>query len=200
MWLKEQIEQWFGPGYTVAGLQPYLYEIAGRTPPAGRDRIKWPVTSHGVIATAPGESDTDAPSEPIGGAIVTVETAAQMQPKLPSPIVEFSEQVAARNGWLVFNRVIEEWAGNGIGTELTRRRLAWLREDTEAEVAFAVAWERESGYQSRDVLQTCGFEKIGTSNYYFETMEERAVCPDCGITADDDSFCQCAGSIWRKEL
>jgi GNAT superfamily N-acetyltransferase len=196
-YLREQIRQLFGTGFTRDGLQPYLYEIAGREPPTRRKHLRWPRAAHGEIAQATNGGDT---IDRIGGSIVTVESWAQMQPKLPSPIVDFETQVGNHNGWFVFNYVDDRYRGQGIGTELTQRRLRWLREDTDAEVAFAVAWERESGDQSAPVLQKCGFEHIGTSDFYFETMEERKRCPDCGIQPDDGDYCRCAGLIYRLEL
>ena len=88
--------------------------------------------------------------------------------------------------------VLPEYRGQGVGTELYRKRLEKLNQPTIAE-----SWIRTDSPDSTILLENFGFEQIQLieNKWYEESIEARDenFCPDCG------EVCRCDSAIYILE-
>lgn len=100
--------------------------------------------------------------------------------------------VGERNAYLHQLMVEEDWEGRGIGSELTRIRLAIARDAVDLDAAFGRSWLREDTVDSSVVFEKFGFRRVKTiQNGYSKDRD----CPDC---APDN--CTCSSAVYAKEF
>jgi GNAT superfamily N-acetyltransferase len=193
-YLQRLWHHWFGAPYeSQQKLQHDLFPIAGWSLPDDADTDAAPLDAFGVIA----EHRRDDHAVRVGGAIVALfdhETAVE---ELPDGRFDPDALAGETNAWLLLSVVDQAWRGEGIGSELLARRLAWVRE-TDAEMAFACGWERD-GSTSRPLLEAAGFVPVQRiEEMYAESA--RSACPDCGVWPSDDALCRCDATLWALDL
>lgn len=90
--------------------------------------------------------------------------------------------------------VQEPWQGRGIGTELGRRRVAWL-ETIGCDVIVGISWESGLPHTSARVFLRLGFERLArVSDFYVGmSLQREMICPVCGPPP-----CRCAASLFVK--
>jgi len=191
-YLQRLWHHWFGAPYeSQQKLQHDLFPIAGWSLPDDVDAA--PRDGFGVIA----EHRRGDHAVRIGGAIAALfdhETAVE---ELPDGRYDPSALAGETNAWLLLSAVDQAWRGEGIGSELLARRLAWVR-GTGAEMAFACGWERD-GPTSRPLLEAAGFVPVQRiEEMYAESA--RSACPDCGVWPSDDQLCRCDATLWALDL
>lgn len=97
-----------------------------------------------------------------------------------------------RTGILHIIVVDEQYEGQGIGSDLVRARLRWLRNVTEVGGVMGVSWHREDHVDSRVLFEKFGFEAVETVEEYYAKSEEHVPCVDC------EGSCRCDATIYRK--
>lgn len=193
--LQRQWHHWFGSDYkSQETIAPDLFPIADWT--LSDDDDFGLIDAYGAIAEhAPTGRDA---SVRIGGGVVSHVTHDQTVEELPPGRFDPEALAGETNVWLGLNVVDGEWRGKGIGREILRRRMEWVRE-TDAEMAFVCGWERKRGRTSRPLLEQAGFLPVQRiEGMYAKT--ERPGCPDCGIWPSDNEPCTCDGTLWALDL
>ncbi|QCW05246.1 GNAT family N-acetyltransferase [Natrinema pallidum] len=84
-----------------------------------------------------------------------------------------------------------ECEGEGIATELWKRRLAHAREHDAAQ-AIGTSWRRSDHIDSSVLFEKFGFESIKEVENYYEG--DREDCSDC------DGQCTCNATVYWREL
>lgn len=103
-----------------------------------------------------------------------------------------SHRFDSTNGCFHTLAVRPEWRGQGVGTQLGRHRLEWLRSHDVSHV-FGVGWLREDGPSSAPVFERLGFEVLARiEEFYYRDQQPRRWCPDCGEP------CECAARIYGR--
>ena len=196
-WVQEKMNEMYHSKAKKGEIEPALQLTTPEGRPDGFDEVKWPYNAQGYIAINE-ENNTD---QIVGCSVVSVRTIYQLQPQIPSSGVNFDEGVEDYNGYLLFQYITDGFTSQGIGHTLLQQNIDWLRDDTPAKNMFAVNWVRESSAtELKGLLSKIGFTHMGTSEYYYNTMQERQTCPECGIGDEDNDYCSCAGSVWKKEF
>jgi len=90
--------------------------------------------------------------------------------------------------------VTKGFENNGIGTELTRKRIDDLKSKNVTKI-IAVSWNYKNQNGSNSILEKLGFEKHELiENYWFEdSIKKGYTCP-CGHP------CTCTGIIYTKDV
>jgi GNAT superfamily N-acetyltransferase len=92
--------------------------------------------------------------------------------------------------------VVEQaWEGRGLGSELTRLRLALLREMDAVDAAFGNAWLRPHTVDASVLFEKHGFERLETIEYAYQRTEGSRDCPDC---LPDQ--CSCSSAVYAKQF
>jgi GNAT superfamily N-acetyltransferase len=191
--LQRLWHHWFGAEYdSNETLQIDLFDVAGWSPPEDAGRV--PRESYGVIAE---HRDGDHAVR-IGGGIVSLLDHDDAVDELPEGRFDADALAGRANAWMLINAVDQAWRGEGIGSELLRRRQEWARA-AGADMAIAMGWERDGRPTSRPLLERAGFVPVERiEEMYAETG--RTACPDCGVWPSDDETCQCDATVWAKDI
>lgn len=91
--------------------------------------------------------------------------------------------------------VAEDWEGRGLGSELMRLRLEFIREVGEVNTAFGNAWLRPHTVDVSALFEKHGFERIDTINQGSWKGENSRDCPDCSPEP-----CSCSSGVYAKIL
>ena len=99
-----------------------------------------------------------------------------------------------RVGSLNCASVQEKWQGHGIGTELGRRRVAWLKE-IGCDALVGISWESGLAHTSDRVFLRLGFKSVArVADFYVGMSVQRGfICPVCGAPP-----CRCAATLFVK--
>lgn len=196
-YLNRLLHHWFGSPYNDKRELTYdVFDIAGWEIPDDTDEMGYPLQSKGYIA----EHQVNDSAIPIGGGIVTIDAHRRtVERLLPDSRFEAAPLADKRNAWFLVNVVDQHWRGKGVGAELLKKRIQWVREQTNATIGFAIGWEREVHPTSRPLFEGEGFIPIQTFPDYYSQFTVRSSCPDCQIWPNDDHDCSCGGTLWAKE-
>ena len=134
---------------------------------------------------------------PIGGGVVSIKPAEEFVESLPVGDFDAEALAGERNAWLWFGVVDPNWRGRGIGRRLFEARLRWA-ERADADLVAASGWERRSGRTSRPLFEAFDFIPIQRFEDFY--ADNREACPDCGVWPSNDAQCQCAMTLWTKDL
>lgn len=133
------------------------------------------------------------------GELIGVATALRLPPGGSAYYAPFGKEAVDlfhrhRVGSMECASVQESWQGRGIGSELGRRRVAWL-EATGCDAIIGIAWESGLPHTSDRVFLRLGFERIsGVENFYVGISQQRGfICPICGPPP-----CRCAASLYVR--
>ena len=144
--------------------------------------------------------DEDRPEETFvaldGGNVLGMGVATLCEPDYAHDYVGFDvPEFNARDptGVLHMNAVAEDRTGEGLGTELFKARLQYLRA-SGARGAFGIAWHREDHPDSRPIFEKFGFDCLGTWDRYYARTHGRDNCPDCG------GECSCTASLYASDF
>jgi len=85
--------------------------------------------------------------------------------------------------------------GRGVGTQLTRASMDWLR-DRGATAAVSFGWKSSNGCHIAGVLRSCGFEeRLEITEFWTkESASTGYSCPECG------NLCKCSAIIFTRSL
>lgn len=193
-YLQRQWHHWFGAEYdSQLALQYDLFGIAGWSLPDEAENAS--LDSFGVIA-----EHSPAGAEPVrvGGGLVLLLDQETTTEELPDGRFDAAALAGDPTAWFCLGVVDGAWRGRGIGSSLFDRRLQWA-EETDAEIAIACGWERESGTTSRPLFESRGWVPVQTiTEMYADTGRDS--CPDCGVWPSDDDTCQCNATVWALDL
>lgn len=109
-------------------------------------------------------------------------------------IVHMLEQ--RRLGSLFASAVVPEARGQGIGSQLARARLTWLRE-RGCNYAIGISWQSGLPHTSRPVFERLGFRMLSESNTFFsdtQNQQQSTGCMICGAS------CSCPALLYGREL
>jgi GNAT superfamily N-acetyltransferase len=99
-----------------------------------------------------------------------------------------------RVGLMSTASVVEPFQGQGIGQELTRRRMRWMNE-AGCTAQIAVSWESGLAHTSDRVFTKLGFKRLSqVKGFYQEDSTQRGwTCPVCGSPP-----CRCSASFYVR--
>jgi GNAT superfamily N-acetyltransferase len=99
-----------------------------------------------------------------------------------------------RVGLMSTASVVEPLQGQGIGQELTRRRIQWMS-DAGCTAQIAVSWESGLAHTSDRVFAKLGFKRLSqVKGFYGEDSVQRGwICPVCGPPP-----CRCSASFYVR--
>jgi GNAT superfamily N-acetyltransferase len=99
-----------------------------------------------------------------------------------------------RVGLMSTASVVEPLQGQGIGQELTRRRIQWMN-DAGCTAQIAVSWESGLAHTSDRVFMKLGFKCLSqVKGFYGEDSTQRGwICPVCGSPP-----CRCSASFYIR--
>lgn len=95
-------------------------------------------------------------------------------------------------GILHMNVVDDDRVSEGIGTQLFKARLRYLRAICDVDYVFGISWHRETSHDSRALFEKFDFNQLGTWDRYYDRAYGRDNCPDCG------GECSCTASIYAR--
>jgi len=98
--------------------------------------------------------------------------------------------IGEANAVLHVGVVHEDWEDRGLGTELMRIRLDFIREAHDPDAAFGVAWLRPHTVDSSALFEKFGFDRLDTVAEYYRGSRGEHGCPDCGRP------CTCTAAIY----
>ncbi|MEO7678171.1 MAG: GNAT family N-acetyltransferase, partial [Verrucomicrobiota bacterium] len=135
----------------------------------------------------------------LDGEIIGVASARRLPPDGSAFYAPFGNEAVElfrqhRVGSLNCASVQETWQGRGIGSELGRRRMAWL-EETGCDALVGISWESGLAHTSDRVFLRLGFKPISrvTDFYVGMSLERKFICPVCGPPP-----CRCAATLFVK--
>lgn len=108
--------------------------------------------------------------------------------------IELADKIVGGFSTLAF---VPAWRGKGLGQEISRQRLAWLRE-RGCQVILGISWVSGLGHTSDRVFDKMGFRAVKRlDNFFVEWSLNKPdfVCPVCGAPP-----CRCAAIFYRKDL
>lgn len=130
------------------------------------------------------------------GELIGVASARQLSSDRFAYYAPFGKKVVElfqrhRVGSMDSASVQEQWQGQGIGSELGRRRVAWL-ESVGCNAIVGISWESGLPHTSERVFLRLGFERFArVPDFYIAMSLERGmICPVCGPPP-----CHCAASL-----
>jgi GNAT superfamily N-acetyltransferase len=91
--------------------------------------------------------------------------------------------------------VLESRRGQGIGQQMTRERLTWMK-NSGHDLAVAIAWLSGARHQSRPMFERLGFMCLAEAKEFYlrDSLAHGLRCVYCG------GPCRCAGALFVKEL
>jgi GNAT superfamily N-acetyltransferase len=111
----------------------------------------------------------------------------------PNITMELAQKKVASFSTLAVN---EAYQGKGIGQEISRMRLAWVK-DHKCEVILGVSWVSGLSHTSDRVFEKMGFKAIKKlDNFFVElSLKNPFDCPGC-----KNAPCTCAAILYRRDL
>ncbi len=112
----------------------------------------------------------------------------------PAITTELAGQTAGSFATLAF---VPQWRGRGLGQEISRERLAWLRE-RGCKVILGISWVSGLGHTSDRVFEKSGFRAVKRVDDFFvdwSLNKPDFVCPVCGAPP-----CRCSAIFYRRDL
>lgn len=190
-YLERQRAHWYGSEYqSQKTLSASMAQIAGWDI---SDDVNAPIDSYGVIA----EHNTQHGTVHIGGGVAVLIDQDITTDKLLSGSFDASALATDPSVWFLLGVVDQAWRGRGIGQRLFQRRLRWA-EQTEAEIALSLGWERD-GRNSRPLFEQSGWVPVETIESGYADSG-RLACPDCEVWQTDEASCQCDATVWALDL
>ena len=104
--------------------------------------------------------------------------------------------LASKVGSLSIMGIDENYQGKGIGQQLSRKRIDWLK-DKGCNVLIGISWVSGQLHTSNRVFEKMGFTAIKTIDQFFaeSSIPMNLICPVCGVPP-----CLCAGTLYMKIL
>jgi GNAT superfamily N-acetyltransferase len=92
--------------------------------------------------------------------------------------------------------VLESLQGQGVGHQLSLRRLAWLKA-RGCDVVFGVSWVSGLAHTSNRLFERVGFAPVRRVDdfYHASSLAKPFLCPGCG-----EPPCTCAAILYRLDL
>lgn len=184
-YVRRQLDHYFGtecePGYLPWELAERMGWADDDAPPI---EVSVPIAEHEDVA--------------VGCGLAAAKEREATLEMMPTGRFDADQLAADWNGWMMLGVVDPAWRGRGIGSELFKYRLRFLRAQGVSMV-FGYGWEREDGPSSRSLFERHGFVPIQRFEDYYATEGDRDSCPDCSVWRGDDNVCTCETTFWALD-